>query len=149
MSSTIEVTSPEADRLPTDVWFANSLMRVLADAEVTGGQLALIEQRAPRGFSPPTHVHSREDQLLVVIEGAITARLGDDDSVVGEGESVWLPRGIAHTFRVDSDEARIIEVTTPGGFEQFHVELGTPATEVRIPDPAPVDVGAMAAGSVP
>ena len=147
MSHTIDATSPDADRLPADVWFANSLMRVLADATTTGGQLALIEQRAPRGFSPPTHVHSREDQLLFVVDGSITARLGDDDRVVGAGECVWLPRGTAHTFRVDSDEARLIEITTPGGFEQFHVELGTPATEARIPDPGPVDVAAMAAGS--
>ena len=143
--STTDATPVQA--LPTDIWFANTLMRVLADRHATNGQLALIEQRAPQGFSPPTHVHAHEDQLLFVVEGAVTARLGDDERPVGEGEAVWLPRGVPHTFRVDSDGARLLEVTTPGGFERFHVEVGEPAAEPCIPEPGPVDVAAMAEAS--
>lgn len=132
---------------PNDIWFAGSLMTVLADRTSTGGQFALVEQRAARDFSPPVHVHSREDQFFYVLTGTVTARLGDAERVLGPGDSQWLPRGLAHTFRVDSDEARLLEITTPAGFEQFHVDLSEPASERRIPDPTPLDVAALAAGS--
>jgi quercetin dioxygenase-like cupin family protein len=132
---------------PTDIWFAGTLMRVLADHDATAGQLSLIEQRADRGFSPPAHVHRNEDHLLYLIEGEVTVRLGDDERVIRPGEIAWLPRGTVHTFRIDSDQARLLEITTPAGFERFHVELGEPAVELRVPDPAPLDVAALAAGS--
>lgn len=131
----------------TDVWFAGTLMKILADRASTNGQFALVEQRAARGFSPPVHVHEHEDQFFYVLEGQLTARLGDDEQILRAGETAWLPRGIPHTFRVDSAEARLLEISTPAGFEQFHIDLGEPATEQRIPDPAPLDVAAMAAGS--
>lgn len=122
-------------------------MRVLADRAATGGQLALIEQRAPHGFSPPEHVHQNEDHLLSVVEGEVTAQLGDEQRVARAGEVVWMPRGIVHSFRVDSDQALLLEITTPAGFEQFHIDLGEPATELRLPDPGPLDVAALAGGS--
>jgi quercetin dioxygenase-like cupin family protein len=143
---TTTATEPSS-ALPTDIWFAGSLMTVLADHGTTGGQFALVEQRAARGFSPPVHVHRGEDQFFYVLAGAVTARLGDAERRLGPGDTQWLPRGTAHTFRVDSDEARLLEITTPAGFEQFHVELSEPAAERRIPDPAPLDVGALAACS--
>ena len=131
----------------TDIWFAGTFMRVLADDASTGGQFALLEQWAPGGFSPPVHVHQHEDQMFYVLEGRLTVRLGDQERSLTVGETAWLPRGTPHTFRVDSDSARLLEISTPAGFERFHVELGVPAPERRIPDPAPLDVAAMAAGS--
>ena len=55
------------------------------------------------------------------------------------------PPHAAH-LPADSDGARLLEISTPAGFEGFHVDLGTAATERRIPDPAPLDVPAMVAG---
>ena len=147
MTDTTIDAAPQATALPQDLWFANTFMRVHAGAAATNGQFALVEQRARRGFSPPVHVHANEDQMFYVVSGSITVRLGEVESTLGAGESAWLPRGVPHTFRVDSDEVRLLEISTPGGFEQFHVEVGAPAGEERIPDPAPLDVAAMAAGS--
>ena len=128
-----------------DVWFAGTLMRILADAGSTGGQFAVIEQESARGFSPPTHVHHREDQFLYVIEGAITARVGDHESTLGAGDAVWLPRDTPHTFRIDSDTARLLEVTAPAGFEEFHVDAGDPAPVRELPPPSEPDVPRMLA----
>jgi len=46
-------------------------------AAETGGALALWESLLPRGFSPPLHVHSREDEAFYVLDGELTFRLGD------------------------------------------------------------------------
>ena len=146
MTATATTSSLSAPA-PTDIWFAGTLMRVLADHCSTNGQFALIEQRAPKGFSPPTHVHEREDQLFYLLEGRLTVRLGEDECPLAPGETMWLPRGIAHTFRVDSDGARLLEISTPAGFEQFHLELSEPATDLRVPDETVIDVPVFAATS--
>ena len=147
MTTTTDQTPSTRSVASDDLWFAGTLMRVLADRASTGGQFALIEQHAPRGFSPPLHVHAGEDQMIFVVEGELRAQVGDAERLIAASDVVWLPRGVPHTFRVESDGARLIEVTTPAGFEDFHREAGEPALERRIPDPAPLDVAALAEAS--
>ena len=138
-------TTGTTDARNRDIWFAGTLMRLLATAEDTGGQLAVMEQRARRGFSPPRHVHHAEDTALMVLEGHLTAEVGDDRRAVGPGELVWLPRDVPHTFRVDSDEVHLLELATPAGIERFHVEAGEPARVAEIPPPHEPDVARMLA----
>ncbi len=57
----------------------------------------------------------------------------------GEGAVVSLPRGLAHTFQVRSETARVLTVTTPAGFERFVAALGRPATGPVLPEPEPID----------
>lgn len=138
---------PDSLDTSTDIWFAGTLMRLLADHESTGGQFALIEQRAAKGFSPPLHVHRHEDQLFYLLEGRLTVRLGEVERSLERGQTAWLPRGVAHSFRVESEEARLLEISTPAGFERFHLDLSEPARELRIPDAMVVDVDLFAATS--
>jgi quercetin dioxygenase-like cupin family protein len=123
-----------------DRWFIGTLLRILADGDDTGGQLAVMEQRARRGFSPPRHVHHREDTAVVVLDGTITVVLGDQRSQAVAGDLVWLPRGIPHTFRVDSDVVRQLELITPAGFERFHVDTSEPAGSRDLPPPTNPDI---------
>jgi quercetin dioxygenase-like cupin family protein len=116
-----------------DRWFLGTLLQVVADHGDTGGQLAVMEQRARRGFSPPRHVHHREDTALLVLDGAITAVVGDERVELGPGGFVWLPRDVPHTFRVDSDTVHQIELATPAGIERFHVEASDPAPAPELP----------------
>jgi quercetin dioxygenase-like cupin family protein len=123
-----------------DRWFLGTFLRILANASDTSGQLGVMEQIAPRGFSPPLHVHHREDTALLVLEGAITAVVGDQRIELGPGGFVWLPRDIPHTFRVDSDTVRQLELTTPAGIEQFHIDTSDPAPLAEMPPPAEPDI---------
>jgi quercetin dioxygenase-like cupin family protein len=127
------------------IWFDNMLMRVLVPATETSGTVSVVEQWHYAGYSPPSHRHSREDQTLYVIAGAITARLGESEHRVAAGEAVFLPRSIEHTFRVEEDGTRLLEINTPGGFERFHREAGEPATGLRMPDRKPPDIGRLVA----
>ena len=125
-------------------WFDGFLMKVMLRAEDTGGQVSVCEQRHPVGYGTPVHVHGREDQTLVVLDGAITAWLDPNgqstECTLTAGDTVFLPRGIPHAFRVDAEGTRILEINTPGGFENFHIDAGEPAAEDRFPDPAPPDI---------
>jgi mannose-6-phosphate isomerase-like protein (cupin superfamily) len=115
-------------------------MQVLATADMTGGAYGLMVQEATRGFSPPLHRHGREEDAYLVLEGEVTFRLDGEDRQVGPGGFILLPRGIPHTFRVDTEQARWLEIVTPGGFEQWHLECSDPAGGPGLPPEAPPDI---------
>jgi len=92
--------------------------------EHTGGQLAIIEHPFPAGALVPPHVHTREDEYSIVTAGAIGFRSGADEVVLEAGGYISKPRGEVHTmWNAGPEEARMIEVITPSGFERFFVEL--------------------------
>jgi quercetin dioxygenase-like cupin family protein len=45
--------------------------------EQSGGDWAVVEWRVRAGDEPPIHTHTREDEALYVLDGAITAYVGD------------------------------------------------------------------------
>lgn len=114
-------------------WWQGSLMRIKARAEDTGGALGLVDGSFYKGFGPPLHVHSREDEALYVLEGQIRFRQGDDEFVAGPGSWVWGPRGVPHAFKVESERARALVIVTPGGFERMFEEGGVPVGELAEP----------------
>lgn len=143
-TDTPDTDTPVTER---DRWFAGTLMRVLAGRDDTGGALTVLEQRAGRGFSPPLHVHHREDTAMLVLSGDVTFRIGGDERTLGSGGFVWLPREVPHTFRVDSGEAHLLEFALPGGVEAFHVDASDPADALTLPpDPTP-DIARMMAAA--
>jgi quercetin dioxygenase-like cupin family protein len=122
-----------------DLWFLGTLMRVHHRGRETDGRFTVVEQVAPVGFSPPRHVHEVEDTLMVVLEGRLTVVVGDQRRTVSRGESVFLPRGVPHTFRVD-EAVRLLEIGTPGGFEEFYADNAEPAAALELPPAAVPDI---------
>lgn len=121
---------------PETVWFLNTEVsfRVPADAGADG--ITLIESLAPEGDSPPLHVHGTEDELFHVLEGTMRVRLGDEELVLEAGESVLAPKGVPHTYRVESPRARCLVVTTSGDFERFVRAASRAAEAPGLPEPA-------------
>lgn len=92
-------------------------IRVPHDAGSDG--ISVIESVAPHGDSPPLHVHRTEDEVFHVLAGELRFRVGDEEVVVRAGETVLAPKGVSHTYRVDSAEARWLVITTGGDFESL------------------------------
>jgi hypothetical protein len=44
-----------------------------------------------------------------------------------------VPMGVAHTFRVDSDTARVLVLSTPAGLERFVRDGAVPASTSTLP----------------
>jgi mannose-6-phosphate isomerase-like protein (cupin superfamily) len=88
-------------------------------------RFSLIEHpMAPRALAAPLHRHTREDEYSWVIEGRVGALLGDEVLIGGPGELIFKPRGQWHMFWNAGDQpARILEIISPAGFEQFFAEL--------------------------
>jgi mannose-6-phosphate isomerase-like protein (cupin superfamily) len=123
------------------VRFLGTRMTIKATAASTGGALGVVEVRAAPGFSPPLHLHHREDEAFWLLEGAMTVLCDGQTFQASAGSLIWLPRGLPHTFRVDGDTpARLIEMITPGDHAQFYIEGGQPALDDSIPEFDPRDL---------
>jgi len=93
------------------------LVRVASEA------MSVFEELPPM-VDTPAHVHSREDELFLSLEGDHIIELDGEQHRIGPGESVFAPRGVPHAQRrVVPREGRLLIVTTPGGFEGFFREL--------------------------
>ena len=90
----------------------------------TGGALSIVEHPFPVGALVPPHLHTREDEYSIVTEGQIGFRSGDREVVLGPGAYITKPRGELHTmWNAGPEPARMIEVISPAGFEDFFREL--------------------------
>jgi quercetin dioxygenase-like cupin family protein len=99
----------------------------------SGGIVGVFESTVPKRGGPPIHVHHNEDEVIHVIEGEYEFWLDGQVGTVPAGASIFLPRGVPHTFRVVSARpGRNLTILTPGGLEEFFVEAA--ARELRIPD---------------
>jgi quercetin dioxygenase-like cupin family protein len=114
---------------PRYINFRGGLIKFHADSTDTSGQFALLEMKGGPGAEPPLHVHRHEDELFYVLEGQLKVLRGHEEIALGPGESAFLPRNIAHTFKIASDCARFLVYITPGGFEAYFRDLGHPAGE--------------------
>ena len=140
-----QTTASDAQFLRPDegrpLWFLSNRMTIKATGASTGGAFGLVESLIAPGFSPPLHVHYREDESFWVLEGELTMRCGDRTFQAGPGAFVFLPRGVPHTFVVESSTpARMLTLLTPGGGEGVFIDGGRPAEGPGLPPAAPPDI---------
>ena len=59
-----------------------------------------------------------------MLEGRVGVQLGDDVLEAGPGELIFKPRRVPHAFWNAGDEpARLLEIISPAGFENYFREL--------------------------
>jgi quercetin dioxygenase-like cupin family protein len=115
-------------------------IRLIARATDTDGRFSVFEQTTPSGWGPPRHVHANEDEIVYVLEGTYDVSLGDEQRTISAGGCAILPRGIPHGFRnVGQTPARFLCVVTPGGFEEYLLEIARCS-----PPPSPAQLVGMA-----
>lgn len=123
------------------IWFLSNRITIKARAGATRGAYGLFEAELPAGFSPPLHVHHREDESFWILEGEFTVRCGDQTFRASAGAFVFAPRGVPHTFVVEgASPGRLLTLVTPGGAEEFFAAYGRPAEGDGFPPPAPFDI---------
>jgi quercetin dioxygenase-like cupin family protein len=114
------------------------LVTVKLTAEDTGGAYSVFEDFIPPGAGPVPHTHTKEDETIYVLEGELRAWLGGKQYDLKLGDFVHMPRGVQHYFKNMSDKpTRLLLSYTPGGFEKWFLEVGTPLKEGE-PTPPPI-----------
>ncbi len=147
------VTDPRGEVL----WFLGTVVRPKLVGEQTAGRFGMWEAVLPFGAAPPLHSHPQDETFYVldgevtvwlVEPDAIdnrqalatdTAGGGEDVAVAvpswvlthgrrcGVGAAAFAPGGTPHTFRVESDTARMLIVSTPAGIEDLVRAVAEPA----------------------
>jgi len=84
-------------------------------------------------------VHSREDEILEVLEGGFEILLGEDRFEATTGTVAYFPRDVVHGFtNAGTVPAKYRIIVTPGAnFQEFFEELSSLPTDLP-PDMAKV-----------
>ena len=93
-------------------------------ASDTGGALSVFEFRGRNGW--PRHSHHEQDEWLYVVDGAIDCEIGGRRVHLARGESVFVPRTVAHWWgSAGTVPSTVLEVYQPAGrMEQLFREVG-------------------------
>ncbi len=92
-------------------------LAVVLDAAITGGQLTVFDNHGPRGSGSPVHVHSRDDEAFLLLDGQMTVWVGAERHRLLPGGIAFLPRNVPHAVRCDI-ASRMLVLSTPGGFQE-------------------------------
>jgi quercetin dioxygenase-like cupin family protein len=113
------LTGPGAGRTVTHGNGSTAELKLVG--EQSGGAWSAVELRVRPGDEPPIHTHTREDEAVYVVEGAITAIVGDQRIDVEAGSYAALPKDVPHSFIVRGDEVRLLVTLEPAGAEYYFV----------------------------
>jgi DNA-binding transcriptional MerR regulator/quercetin dioxygenase-like cupin family protein len=104
------------------------------DCKVSGGDtdgaMCVFEFTGASGGPP--HLHHDQDEWIYVVEGEFELHVGNKRFHLGAGESVFMPRKVAHMWGcVSGKPGKIINVYQPAGkMEEFFRELGKPPKDL-------------------
>lgn len=119
---TATIKEPGAGR---HIAVVGDVYRFLATGEETKGKYALWEAIVPPGGGPPPHIHSREEEGFLVLEGEITFTIGNERLVATAGTFANMPVGTMHTFKNESGRAaKMLISVAPAGLEKMFFEVG-------------------------
>lgn len=86
----------------------------------TGGQLSVFEYIGTAKVGPTLHIHFNQDEIFTVIEGSYRFVVGSETHVLKPGQTIFLPRNVAHTWIQLTDNGRLIYMLQPAGkMEEF------------------------------
>ncbi|MDW4498160.1 cupin domain-containing protein [Sulfitobacter sp. D35] len=115
---------------------------IILSKEASGGTMSIVDSNSPAGSGPPMHIHHDADETFVMLTGSCDFVRGGERLRAGPGETVFIPRGTEHTFRVTDDgPSRHLVILTPGGFEGFFKAMSD--GQYAIPDDME-DIGRIA-----
>ena len=105
-------------------WLDGGTLAMLLDGRATDGQLMIGRFDVAEGEAPPYHTHTREDEVFLLIKGTALVWSDDQEYELAEGGIVFLPKNIAHGYRITSKKADLLMINTPAGIEGMFRETG-------------------------
>ena len=103
----------------------SNILDVKISGSDTDGDLAVFEQTSlSQGKGTPLHIHNSQDEIFYVIEGAYKFQVGNDKYDLTTGESIFLPRQVAHAWTQVSEKGKMTVIVQPAGkLENFFITM--------------------------
>lgn len=100
------------------------VFKVIVSSKETGGAYAVVESIAQSGVGSITHMHHKEDEHFLVLDGVAHVVIDGVPTDLHPGQSASLPREVPHAWINRSDKPlRMLAVFSPGGFEQLGLDI--------------------------
>lgn len=124
-------------------WMGETCTYFLATGSQTSGAFSLVDEQAKRGETVPLHRHAHDMESFYVLEGEITFFVGGRPGIrVKRGGFVHVPGGEAHGFRIESESARYL-ILTSSRHGEFYRAITLPARAGGLPPVESVSGPAM------
>lgn len=91
----------------------------------TAGELSIFEFCGLEKGGPPMHVHPHQDEVFYVSEGNYLFQCGDEKFKLSEGDMIFLPRAVPHTWAQLENTGKLLFFFQPAGkMEDFFRSIG-------------------------
>ncbi len=74
---------------------------------IRGRRIEVGYYRYPAGTGAETHAHP-EEQVITVLKGRIRSRVQGEEKILGPGEAVHIPAGVAHCNLAVEEEVEFL-----------------------------------------
>lgn len=90
----------------------------------TGNQITEWVDDVDPGVGIPPHVHTKEDEIFRVIKGQVEIMVGEETTVLKEGDMAFAPKNVVHAWKVvGTEKAKMCTSAFPAGIEKMFTEL--------------------------
>jgi quercetin dioxygenase-like cupin family protein len=102
-----------------------NILDVKISGNDTDGDLAIFEQTSlSPGRGTPLHIHHYQDEIFSVIEGSYKFQVGNEKFDLTTGDTIFLPRKVAHAWTQVSERGKMSVTMQPAGkLENFFVTM--------------------------
>jgi quercetin dioxygenase-like cupin family protein len=114
-------------------WYMGHLISLLLTTKETNGDFALLQAIERRGFEPPPHIHTKEDESFIILKGEVEYTVDNQKFTAMAGDVMFLPKNIQHSFKIQTETLETMILLSPGGFENYFVEMSEPAGALELP----------------
>jgi len=108
-------------------------LKLLADQ--TGESIMLFEETVPEGTKSTHHMHHDSDEVVWVLEGEFSFKIGKEVFSGGPGTCAFLPRNVPHAWKNNGPGAgRALFLYTPGRAGRYveeRFERGQPLSDAE------------------
>lgn len=101
----------------------------------TGKELSIFEYTGKGKGGPPMHVHLHQDETFYILEGSYLFQCGDDQVSLTEGDMIFLPKGVPHTWAQLTENGKLLYFFQPAGkMEAFFEATTNPQNNALTPE---------------
>ena len=103
----------------------SNVLDVKISGSDTDGDLAIFEQTSlSQGKGTPMHIHHNQDEIFIVLEGSYLFEVGGERFQLAKGDSIFLPRKVAHAWSQISEKGKMQVIVQPAGkLEDFFISV--------------------------
>jgi quercetin dioxygenase-like cupin family protein len=109
---------------------------IIISRKDTDNALSVFAYTGYAKIGPSLHLHIDQDEIFCVAEGKYRFVVGDETHELNAGDTIFLPRNIAHSWIQLSEQGKLIYAAQPAGtLEDFFIEMNElkkPPTEDEV-----------------